>query len=112
MSSDRVAIIDRGRVAAVGRVEDLLSRDLMVEFRIGPITPETIAELGELLQIECVTPGDHTLIAARTSSEETVARAVDLLSRNGVRVYGVMPERRSLEDVFVDVVSPTRDGER
>jgi ABC-2 type transport system ATP-binding protein len=112
MSSDRVAIIDRGRVAAVGRVEDLLARDLTVEFRLGPTAPEIIAELGKLLQIEHVVQGQRTVVTARTSSEEIVAQAVDLLSRNGVPVYGVMPERRSLEDVFVDVVSPAREQGR
>jgi ABC-2 type transport system ATP-binding protein len=112
MSSDRVAIIDHGRVVAVGRVEDLLARDLTVEFRLGPVTPETTAELGKLLQIEQVISGPHTVITARAPSEELVAQAVDLLSRHRVPVYGVMPERRSLEDVFVDVVSPVREPGR
>jgi ABC-2 type transport system ATP-binding protein len=104
-SSDRVAIIDQGRVAAVGNVQDLLSRDLTVEFRLGPIEPETLAELGKVVTVEHVASGPRTTIVGRADDEEIVARAVDLLTRRGVAVYGVTPERRTLEDVFVDVVA-------
>lgn len=106
MSSDRVAIIDHGRVAAVGRVEDLVHRELTVEFRLGAVDQETLVELMTLVSVEHVNDGPRTTIVCRAPSEELVARAVDLLSRRGVPVYGVMPERRTLEDVFVDVVSP------
>ncbi len=112
MSSDRVAIIDHGRVAAIGRVEDLLHRDLTVEFRLGTVDQETLADLKTLVSVEQLNVGPRTTIVSRAASEEVVAQAVSLLSRHGVPVYGVTPERRTLEDVFVDVVSPDEsDGQ-
>ncbi len=112
MSSDRVAIIDHGRVVAVGRVEDLLHRDLTVEFRLGEVDAETLEELQDLVSVETVVPGLRTIIVGRAESEEIVAQAVDLLSRHSVPVYGVTPERRTLEDVFVDVVAPDESASR
>jgi hypothetical protein len=38
-------------------------------------------------------------------TEETIARAVDLLVESGIPVYGVIPERHSLEDLFVRLVN-------
>lgn len=108
-SSDRVAIIDHGRVVAVGRVEDLLHRDLTVELRLGPVDDDALADLKRVVSVQQVTPGRHTSVICRASGEDVVAQAVDSLTRHGVAVYAVMPERRTLEDVFVDVVS--HDGE-
>jgi ABC-2 type transport system ATP-binding protein len=112
LSSDRVAIIDHGRIAATGRVDDLLSRDLRVEFRLGALPSDLLSELGKFVQVEQVTDGPRTVITARAAGEEAIASAVDLLARQHVPVYGVTPERRSLEDVFVDVVGPTRESGR
>ncbi len=109
MSSDRVAIIDHGRVVAVGKVEDLLHQDLTVELRLGPIDDDSLAELKRIVNVQQVVPGRRTTIVFRASGEEVVAQAVDSLARHGVPVYAVTPERRTLEDVFVDVVS--HDGE-
>ena len=112
LSSDRVAIIDHGRVAATGRVDDLLSRDLRVEFRLGSLPAELLPELGKLVQVEQIAVGPRTVVTTRAAGEEAIAAVVDLFARHNVRVYGVMPERRSLEDVFVDVVAPTREAGR
>lgn len=112
MSSDRVAIINQGRVAATGRVEDLLSRDLRVEFRLGALPSDLLEDLGKLVQVEQIEEGPRTVVTARATSEEAIAAAVDLLAHHQVPVFGVMPERRSLEDVFVDVVTPARGAGR
>jgi ABC-2 type transport system ATP-binding protein len=112
LSSDRVAIIDHGRVVAIGRVDDLLSRDLRVEFRVGALPAELVPDLDNLVQVEQVVDGPRTIVTARAAGEEAIAAVVELLARHGVPVYGVMPERRSLEDVFVDVVAPARESGR
>ncbi len=112
MSSDRVAIIDHGRVAAVGRVEDLLHRDLTVEFRLGAVEKDALDELQSVIHVDHVSAGPRTSIVARVSGDEEIAHAVDLLARHGVAVYGVTPERRTLEDVFVDVVSGEQETSR
>ncbi|MDI3341434.1 MAG: ABC transporter ATP-binding protein, partial [Sphaerobacter sp.] len=102
--SDRVAIINHGRVAAIGPMADLLRRDLTVELRLGALDPALLAELGRLVHVEHVDGLDRPTVVARVPDEETIARAVDLLVQRGVPVYGVTPERRTLEQVFLAVV--------
>ncbi|ACZ39615.1 ABC transporter ATP-binding protein [Sphaerobacter thermophilus] len=102
--SDRVAIINHGRVAAIGPMADLLRRDLTVELRLSAVDPELLDDLGRLVHIEHVDGRERPTVVARVPDEETIARAVDLLVGRGVRVYGVTPERRTLEQVFLDVV--------
>ncbi|HET9014954.1 MAG TPA: ABC transporter ATP-binding protein [Thermomicrobiaceae bacterium] len=107
--SDRVAIITHGRVAAIGPMAELLRRELTVELRLGSAGPEVLAELGKVVTVEHVDGAARPVVIARVPDDETIARAVDLLVRRGVPVYGVMPEHRTLEEVFVDVVGS--DGE-
>ncbi|HET7035048.1 MAG TPA: ABC transporter ATP-binding protein [Thermomicrobiaceae bacterium] len=104
-SCDRVAIISQGRVAAIGGVAELLRQELTVELRLGGLDAEALAALRELLPIEHVSTGEPSLVLVRAADEAAIARGVDLLVRRGVAVYGVTPERRTLEEVFLDVVA-------
>jgi hypothetical protein len=38
------------------------------------------------------------------AQRDEIPPMVDLLVAAGVRVYGVMPRRRSLEDIFISIV--------
>ncbi|CCF86242.1 ABC transporter ATP-binding protein [Nitrolancea hollandica] len=109
---DRVAIVNHGRVAAIGPMADLLQHEMTVEIRVGPYSPETLDALRGVLDIEHVDGVQGQTLIARARDEETIARAVDLLVRHGVPVYGVTPERRTLEEVFVDIVSSEDGGSR
>ncbi len=106
---DRVAIVNHGRVAAIGPMADLLQHEMTVEIRVGSYSSETLAALRGVLDIEHVDGVEGKTLIARARDEETIARAVDLLVRHDVPVYGVTPERRTLEEVFVDIIS-SEDG--
>jgi ABC-2 type transport system ATP-binding protein len=109
---DRVAIVNHGRVAAIGPMAALLQHEMTVELRVGPYSTETLAALREVVDIEHIEGPEQQTLIARVRDEETIARAVDLLVQDGVPVYGVTPERRSLEEVFVDIVSAEGRGSR
>lgn len=109
---DRVAIVNHGRVAAIGPMADLLQHDLTVEIRVGPYSTGTLDALRKVVDIEHIDGAEGRTLVARVPDEETIARAVDLLVRDGVPVYGVTPERRSLEEVFVDIISAGEGGSR
>ncbi len=101
---DRVAFVNHGRVIAIGPLDELLRGELVVEFRLGALPDGTLAALERIVQVEDVRSGEHPVLIARAPDETTIARAVDLLVAAGVPVYGVIPERRSLEDLFVRLV--------
>jgi len=102
---DRIAIVNRGRVVALGPMTTLLAGDLTVEFRLGSLPDGTLDALAQLVQVEELRPDPRPTIIARAPDEETIARAVDLLVESGIPVYGVIPERNSLEDLFVRLVN-------
>jgi len=109
---DRIAIVNRGRVIALGPMSSLLAGELVVEFRLGALPDGTLAALERVIQIDAVQHGERPVLVARAADEAAVAQAVDLLVRAGVPVYGVIPERRSLEDLFVQLVNEERSEPR
>lgn len=109
---DRVAIVNHGRVAAIGPMATLLDHEMTVEFRVGSYSAETLDALRGILDIEHVEGPSGQTLTARVRDDEIIARAVDLLVGHGVPVYGVTPERRSLEEVFVDIISSEEGGSK
>lgn len=106
---DRVAIINRGRVAATGPMRDLLSRELLVELRLGRLDGDVealIARHGAIRQV-VRDPRRPATATVEVSDEEAVARLIDALVAAGVPVYGATPHHRSLEEVFFEVVETT-----
>lgn len=101
---DRIAIVNHGRVIAIGPMATLLGTGLLVEFRLGQVPDGTLSLLEKHVEIERVEYGPRVLVTARAASEEAVAQAVDQLVKAGVAVFGVVPTRRSLEDLFVTLV--------
>jgi ABC-2 type transport system ATP-binding protein len=103
---DRVAIVDRGLVVRSGRLGDLIGgvAELAVTIdRIDPKLLELLASCGEITRVaECTV----TLGVADLEIAPVVADAV---VRAGYRLYGLVPSRQSLEDVFVSLVEPTPD---
>ena len=111
---DRVAIINRGMVAAVGPMEELLRREIVIEFRLGRWGEDVDALLADVGTVRDVRLGDgHPAVVIELDDEERVALAVDALVSHGVRVYGATPHRLTLEELFFEVVDADprrRDG--
>jgi ABC-2 type transport system ATP-binding protein len=95
---DRVAIVHRGRVVAAGGLGDLLGSPA-VRVRVTGLSDAGAA----LAAFGPVTTDDGWLTIRPIDPDripDVVARLVEL----GGRVHAVDPARRSLEDVFLDVV--------
>jgi ABC-2 type transport system ATP-binding protein len=126
---DRVAFVKRGRIVEERRLSaptDVLD----VEIRVSPpsLARESDASFGEP-RVSASRGGGLTaaildglsrfgtnivqprpdLIALRTESEAAIPAIVYWLVQQGVRIHAVQPRRRSLEDVFLDVMG---DDER
>jgi ABC-2 type transport system ATP-binding protein len=106
MVCDRVAIVDRGRVVRSGRLSDLLGGlpELRVSVdRIDATLLDIMVRHGEVLSVQ-----DTTITLAVESAEVAPRLAHDLV-RGGYCLYGLVPSRQSLEDLFVSLVEPTSD---
>lgn len=110
---DRVAIINRGRVAAIGPMRELLSRELLVDLRLGRLDGDVeclVALYGDVREIRR-NDGRPALVTVEVRDEESIAALVDALVRAGVPVFGATPHHQSLESLFFEVVETSQDGQ-
>jgi ABC-2 type transport system ATP-binding protein len=99
MVCDRVAVVDHGRVIAVGTINDLLRGADMVRVRMAGLN-------GRLGQIEgfAAPSEDGEWMTFRGVTEQKVPELVAEIVRLGGRVYAVEPRRQSLEDRFLQLL--------
>jgi ABC-2 type transport system ATP-binding protein len=105
---DRVAIVDRGRVVAAGRLDELLGAPVL-RMRVTGIDPAAIPALASFGRVEV--DGDRLTIDPIDPGR--VPDVVAAIVAAGGRVYDVDAGRGSLEDRFVALVSrgvPTEPG--
>lgn len=98
---DRVAIVDRGRIVRSGPLSELLQESLDVELTLGAHDSAALRLIEEYGAIEAREEGS---LRVHLDVLDDVPRLVAALTGAGVPVYGVVPHRRSLEDVFLGAV--------
>jgi ABC-2 type transport system ATP-binding protein len=97
---DRVAIVDRGRVIAAGRLDELLGAPVL-RMRVSGIGPAMLAALAPFGRVEV--DGDRLTIDPIDPAH--VPDAVAAVVAAGGRVHDVDAGRGSLEDRFVALVT-------
>jgi ABC-2 type transport system ATP-binding protein len=100
---DRVAIIDRGRVIAVGTLDELRGEEHSVRLRLGSLPPGGEAMLRRYGHVEA--GGEWYTV--RGIIHEHIPQLVQDLASSGVRIYAVEPSRQSLEDRFLELLGNT-----
>ncbi len=106
---DRVAILDRGKVVAQGKLSDLLAGDQLWEIRIGEGQPTSELEAMLSVRIEVLSKQDSTIIVKVADRQEIpwVARTV---VEAGVDLVGLAQKHSNLEDLFVSLVESREEG--
>ncbi len=120
---DRVAIIDYGRLLAVGTVDELkaeLRRDWVARFT-GVFPEEAVRALRAMRPIRQVQVDLHngamrlTVVAAPEEDDDLLLPVLQTLARHGAKVVQVAPQEVTLEDVFIaktgrSLAEDTRQG--
>jgi ABC-2 type transport system ATP-binding protein len=100
MICDRVGILVKGRLRAVGAVHELVGTAAVTSVEI---LVERLAEAGvreaEQLGGAVVRRGDQVLI--KLDDANKVDHVLDMIRRHAGRLVSVVPHRRSLEDLFL-----------
>ena len=105
---DRVGIILGGRLAAVGRVEELLASPLeQIEVTASGLAPEAVEALAKRSVTPPVRSGDRILVAVKGDGD--LGEVLREVLRAGGRIHSVVPHRRTLEEVFLERI---REGNR
>jgi len=99
MVCDRAAVVDHGKVIAVGSIAELLRGADVVRVRLSGLN----GSLGDLKGFQAPAE-DGEWLTFRGVGEERVPELVAELVRLGARVYAVQPQRQSLEDRFLQLL--------
>jgi ABC-2 type transport system ATP-binding protein len=103
---DRVAIVNRGRVVAAGTLHDLLG-DPAVRLRVTDLPATAASDLG---RFGAVTTDEAGWLMIRPVDPRRIPDVVAVIVAAGGRVHAVDPARRSLEDLFLDLVRDADAG--
>jgi ABC-2 type transport system ATP-binding protein len=98
---DRVAVLERGRILALGSPRDLIARYAARARLAVEVDPADLATASQLLA-ELVGPVAWTGSVAEVDdvTREMVPAVVSALAGGGVRVYRIAPSEATLEDVY------------
>ena len=99
--SDRVAIVDHGRVVTTGRLDSLAAGVAELRLGVEPIDPALFALLARFGTPRTAADGTLTLEVERLDTAPAVAAA---LVHAGYRLQALTPVQRSLEDLFLALV--------
>jgi ABC-2 type transport system ATP-binding protein len=100
---DRVAIVAQGKLAAAGRLDELLAFELQGwELVIAALPPDLQAALPS--RFEGVTALSHGRVALRLAADAEPDRVMAGLRAEGARIESLNPIRNSLEDFFMQHV--------
>jgi ABC-2 type transport system ATP-binding protein len=112
---DRVAIVDHGKVIALGTPAELIARiggEHFIEFRVEGATTVPDDDLRQLPEIVKVRHEEEACILSVTAVHRTLPALLDLLAARGVALAQLTTRHASLEDVFVTLTGRhLRDGE-
>ena len=105
--ADRVAIIDRGRLIALGTPDELTREAGLPEVRFTAEPGLEVRSLGTALdtEVEETRPGRYVVHTEGTP--ELVARLTAWLHAHDIRLGDLQAGRRSLEDVFLRLTAET-----
>lgn len=103
---DRVAIMNRGDLLKLGTLDDMLVAGY-VEVVCADICPDCSKQLeSQVASIVCNNDGCHVLML---HEGDCVNTAIDTIRAFKGRVISVVPQRRTLEDLFVEII---REGNK
>jgi ABC-2 type transport system ATP-binding protein len=103
---DRVAILDHGKVIALGSPRDLiasLGAEHVVEFTLAESAAGLEPELGSLPGVQALRQRDGVYALTVTALHQALPAMMGLLERRGRHLASLTTHHASLEDVFVSL---------
>jgi ABC-2 type transport system ATP-binding protein len=115
---DRVAIIDEGRIIAMGTPAEVQARTVgtsRIEIRVSPALPECRVEGS---QVPTLTEADHvqvsldrqTVIVSTHHPARALVELVKWVDQHGFELVDVQLKRPTLEDVFIELTGKSLRG--
>lgn len=100
---DRVGIVSRGELKCVGPIDEILQTDAGYRVRARGLSPEALAKVRGRTREVIEADGDG-MVTLKIADQATALEVANLVVSEGGHVLEVGPDRRTLEEVFIDVV--------
>jgi ABC-2 type transport system ATP-binding protein len=100
--SDRVAILDKGKLLKVGSVDELTTEGSSVTIGVEGSVPEAALQEARAMVISVRHEGD--MLQADCKSTGELNRLIDILRRNGVDITSIVKQRSTLEESFISLI--------
>ncbi|HUI11123.1 MAG TPA: ABC transporter ATP-binding protein [Bacteroidota bacterium] len=101
--SDRVAVLDRGRLLKVGTVEELTTTGTAYDIGVAGDVPAAVFEEARAFVMGLTRAGDHLKAECRSSAE--LNRVIDLLRKHAVEITSIARVRSTLEESFISLIT-------
>jgi ABC-2 type transport system ATP-binding protein len=101
ITCDQVAFIKHGEVIRTSPIKALIDGETTVVIRARGFSPEVLVRLAQWGR-DVRTEGENVVMAVQ--DEEALPAINRCLVENGVDVFSIVPQRLSLEDLFIQVV--------
>ncbi len=110
MVCDRVAILHQGRLAAVGRIGDLLAESREMELTVHGVDGQLATRLAGVPGITIQHGTDATVIVV--PEQRLIYPVIDIVRETGGQIVSLGAKRERLEDLFVKLVAQTEEPSR
>jgi ABC-2 type transport system ATP-binding protein len=117
---DRVVIIDKGKIVAVDKPENLIKsrqKAMRVELSTGGNAGEvsrfieTLEGISSVKGLDPIIPGEHRFIVEAVTGKDMRGELSSAIVSKGFDLLELKPEVLSLEDVFMDIVTEEEKGD-
>ncbi len=110
MVCDRVAILDKGRLVAQGRLDELTNDVNRYHIRCQGMGPGLLGAIGQMTLSRNMEDGRLDI---KVESVGHLNQVIDLIRKEGLLIESVEPARRSLESYFINLIKDIRgEGEK
>lgn len=106
----RVAIMDQGRVIALGSKEELkelVSSEDTIVIEVSNVNFTLVDEIKKISGVKDCFPNDNVLSLQVEKNSPVIGRIVDVISAAGAEVINLSAERPTLESVFLTLTGKT-----
>jgi ABC-2 type transport system ATP-binding protein len=100
--SDRVAILDKGRLLKVGTVDELTAAGEEYRIDVAGTIPEPFIVEARALVMKVRVEGDRLIM--EVTEPAALNRLIDLLRKHGVMITTITQHRSSLEESFITLI--------
>ncbi len=110
---DRIAIVERGQIIASGSVAELLGEDELVRLQLACVDSaarDVLARAGALREHGAQNASDPSWY--RVPALQDIPQLVRNLVAEGVAIYAVEPQRATLEQRFLELLTPEHSAVR